>query len=500
MACHNGLVAPDGEDVSIGVSWRASMMANSSRDPYWQASVRRETIDHPLKKAAIEDECSICHMPMARTQARAEGREGEVFAHLPLALPGGDGDPLAADGVSCTVCHQIAPDRLGTPESFVGGFVIAQPLATGQRRMFGPFEVNRGRAAMMQSATGVTPAEGTHIQQSEVCATCHTLITQAFGPAGEVVGSIPEQVPYQEWRHSAFRDERSCQSCHMPPVAAPTRVASVLGEARADLSRHTFLGGNFFMLRMLNRYRGELGVVALPQELEASAHATVRQLQAETASLAVERASVTNGRLEFGVTVRNATGHKFPTGYPSRRAWLHVTVRDAGGAVVFESGALAPSGEIAGNDNDADASAYEAHYEAITRPDQVQIYESVMADPRGALTTGLLQATQFVKDNRLLPRGFDKATAPADVAVHGGARGDADFADGADRVRYSVDLAGRSGPYTVRVALRFQPISFRWARNLAAYDADEPRRFGGYYAAMASGSAVTVATANAGSE
>ena len=30
-----------GEDISIGFAWRASMMANSSRDPYWQAGVRR---------------------------------------------------------------------------------------------------------------------------------------------------------------------------------------------------------------------------------------------------------------------------------------------------------------------------------------------------------------------------------------------------------------------------------------------------------------------------
>ena len=40
LACHNGLTTPAGEDVSIGVQWRASMMANSSRDPYWHAAVR----------------------------------------------------------------------------------------------------------------------------------------------------------------------------------------------------------------------------------------------------------------------------------------------------------------------------------------------------------------------------------------------------------------------------------------------------------------------------
>src|SRR5207253_1713736 len=47
MACHNSLTAPSGEDVSIGIAWRASIMANSARDPYWQAGVRREIIDHP---------------------------------------------------------------------------------------------------------------------------------------------------------------------------------------------------------------------------------------------------------------------------------------------------------------------------------------------------------------------------------------------------------------------------------------------------------------------
>ena len=44
MACHNGLVTPAGEDISIGVGWRGSMMANAARDPYWQAAVRRETL------------------------------------------------------------------------------------------------------------------------------------------------------------------------------------------------------------------------------------------------------------------------------------------------------------------------------------------------------------------------------------------------------------------------------------------------------------------------
>ena len=72
MACHNGLTTPAGEDVSIGFAWRASMMANASRDPYWQAGVRREILDHPEAAHEIEDECAICHMPMSRTKARVQ--------------------------------------------------------------------------------------------------------------------------------------------------------------------------------------------------------------------------------------------------------------------------------------------------------------------------------------------------------------------------------------------------------------------------------------------
>ena len=126
VACHNGMRTASGEDMSIGFDWRASMMANSSRDPYWQASVRREAIDHPESKNVIEDECAVCHMPISRYEAKLQRRNGEVFAHLPLV--GSDvGVRQASDGVSCSVCHQISEERLGRAESFNGGFVVAPP-------------------------------------------------------------------------------------------------------------------------------------------------------------------------------------------------------------------------------------------------------------------------------------------------------------------------------------------------------------------------------------
>ena len=495
VACHNQIVTADGTDVSIGTSWRSTMMANAARDPYWLAGVRRETIDHPKHAAAIQEECAACHMPMAERMSEAAGHQIDVFAQLPFSdLNLSDDRRLASDGVSCTVCHQIAKDKLGTPESFNGEFVVAGPNAAGVRQVQGPYAIDAGRRRIMQSVTGYEQVEAPHIKQSELCATCHTLITEAFGPDGKVTGRLPEQMNYQEWQHSAFNAEKaSCQSCHMPRSTGSVRIASVLGDYRDGLSQHAFVGGNAFMLRLFSRYRAELGVEALPSELAATAAATVRQLQQDTATLTVGRPELSGGSLAFDVDVKNLTGHKFPTGYPARRTWLHVAVRDGSGRAVFESGAIGADGAIAGNDSDADATRFEPHYEEISRPDQVQIYEPILGDPAGKPTTGLLTATQYLKDNRLLPRGFDKATAQADIAVHGGARSDADFTGAGDRVRYRVPMAGATGPFTVDVELRYQSIGYRWATNLEKYDAAEPKRFVGYYRANAQSSSELVA-------
>ena len=500
VACHNNLIAPSGEDVSIGSTWRSTMMANSSRDPYWQASVRRETIDHPTHAAEIQDECAACHMPMSRRISREAGGVGEVFAHLQKS--GGKEEAalhqLAMDGVSCTACHQIDADKLGTRENFNANFVMRPTPADGVRQIFGPYQIDAGRRTIMRSVSGFVQTQAPHITDSALCATCHTLYTTAFGPNGEAIGSLPEQMNYQEWQHSDFeKEKRSCQSCHMPAVSGPIRISSVLGETRDSLSRHVFVGGNAHVVRMLNRYRNELGVEALPNELEATAQATLRQLQRDTATVAIANAHQDGPRLTFDVDVRNLTGHKFPTGYPSRRAWLHVTVRDAAGRTMFESGAIDKDGLIAGNENDADPRRFEPHYTRITSADQVQIYEPILGDRAGLPTTGLQTATQYLKDNRLLPRGFDKSTASPDIAVAGDAASDANFTGDGDRVQFAVPVRMSAGsPLRVEVELRYQAIGYRWAHNLEAYKAAEPQRFLSYYQATVADSSVVVASAS----
>jgi len=492
VACHNGLITSRGEDVSLGTAWRPTLMANAARDPYWQAAVRRETIEHPTLGGAIQDECSKCHMPMATTAAHVAGHEGAVFLHFDANAASAE-TTLARDGVSCSLCHQIQAKRLGQRDSFTGGFVIDTATEPGKRKEYGPYVVDRGRAQLMHSASHMLPVQGTHLASSELCATCHTLYTQALDANARVVGELPEQVPYLEWLHSGYGTTRSCQACHMPAVDEPMPIASVAGQSRPPLHRHNFIGGNAFMQGLFASFGSELFTEAAPAQFESAALRTREHLASEAAELAVECAPPAEGRLRATVTVRNRSGHKLPTAYPSRRVWLHVTIRSGNGAVFFESGALRDDGSIVGNDNDADPAKFEEHYTRIERTSDVAIYESILGRPDGRVTTGLLAGSRYLKDNRLLPKGFDKVTAVADVAVHGGALQDPDFQAGGDVVLYDVALGELRGPFSLDVELLFQAIGFRWAENLRAFSSFETDRFVRYYSALSRRSAVVLA-------
>jgi hypothetical protein len=512
MSCHSQVHAQDGEDISIGIQWRASVMANSSRDPYWQASIRRETMDHPAATVAIEDKCSTCHMPMQRYQARAEGLRGEVLKYLGAVSSGAAMDEpegelenardikasLAADGVSCTVCHQIRDDNLGQPSSLDGGFLIDVTKPPEERVMFGPFDdPDEGRTRLMHSATGFIPKKVGYLADSALCASCHTLLTQALDDKGNPAGILPEQMPFQEWQHSDYANKKSCQSCHMTEVAGQAPITSIHAQPHDGVMRHIFVGGNATLLRMLKDHPQELGVAATPEELEASAQRSERLLRRETADLTIANQKLDGRHLSFEVQVVNKTGHKLPTAYPSRRAWLHVTVRDAGGKIVFESGAVRSDGSIVGNDNDADPRKFEPHYSHITSPDQVEIYESIMGDFTGRVTTGLLYGTHYLKDNRILPHGFDKGTAEPRIAVVGEARQDSRFVGGSDAVTYDVTLPEANRPFRVSAELLYESIGFRWAHNLEPYPAQEPQRFLGYYTQQAASLSKLLAQATA---
>jgi len=279
----------------------------------------------------------------------------------------------------------------------------------------------------------------------------------------------------------------------MPAVEGPALIASLLGQPREGVRRHTFAGANFLMEAMLGAHRDELGVTAEPAELAAATARVTAFLQTQSARVNLGPAELSGSELSFPVRVENLTGHKLPSAFPSRRAWLHVVVTAADGHMVFESGKLNPDGSIAGNANDADAGSYSPHFNRITKAEQVEIFEPILGDSQGHVTTGLLAATQYLKDNRILPAGFDKKTAVHDIAVQGEAADDAAFTAGSSTTRYAISTNGAAGPFRITAELVFQPVGYRWAHNLASFQAAEPQRFVHYYEQAAAHSALVLA-------
>lgn len=459
--CHEqwdgALLDAQGNNVSITEDWRSSMMAHSFADPLWQARMEAEVADHPELRGFIEDKCMTCHAPMARTQFRQDEQQ-------PLSLKQARAMELAHDGVSCTLCHQIQPANLGRQEGFDGGYVIET-----DRKIFGPY--TNVVTMPMRNHVNYTPGFGKHVQESGLCATCHTLFTPILDEEGQQMGEFPEQVPYLEWKNSIYpQQNRHCQDCHMPRLDEPIKITARppwIGK-REPFWRHSFLGANTFMLQLLAD--PESGLAA-----RAETGAYVRQLGLTREFLRGKAARLTasseweEDELQLRVKVENLTGHKFPTGYPARRAWLRVEVCDAEGRTIFLSGDHDEKGRVIGARKDG----YFPHMQEISGSDQVQVYGAVMGDASGDATTYLLRASSYLKDNRIPPKGYAMdGPHVAMTAPRGAASADPEYTDGKgmDRILYRIALPDHVIQGHVRVALLYQSVPPDEVEELIASD------------------------------
>lgn len=453
---HHGerAAAVDARSVAPYALWSASMMAHAAKDPYWQAKVKEETALTPAAAAEIEDACLSCHAPTQQYESRGKG--GMRMAALNAA---------GREGVGCTVCHQIDPANLGSPESFTAGFRI-----NTRREIYGPHQ--NPFPMPMRMHTGRTPTYSAHMLEAAVCGTCHVVVTPTLDAAGRKVGEFLEQATYLEWAASGHaKAGKTCQSCHMP------QLTDAAGKPARQYIAHTPHGGYFGPIRPREPWGQHafgaanvqmLGVLAeqdpAKAELLGNAAARARRRLEEGLTLQVE-ARRRGGRIEAEVRLGNAAGHKYPSGYPGRRLWLHVAVKDAQGRVRFESGGWnEATGEIRALEGRA--ARVERHHERITSAAQTQVYEMAMGEPGGALTRSLMRAGVRLKDNRLLPSGFADADGRLEAV---GVGKDPDFAAGGDRVVYEARAAG-AGPWTVEVEALYQsvrPADFAAGRHKA---------------------------------
>jgi len=456
------LVDAEGNDVNIHEDWQISMMGLSAHDPFWRATVAHEVNIYPEAKEEIESTCLKCHAPLGSIESRLNGHPYSMELMLM--------DSLGLDGVSCSSCHQQPEAGLGSGHS--GNFEIDT-----NRLMFGPYP--NPVQGPMQIYVGFDPVFADHIYNSGICSGCHTLITETLDDDGLPSGEFfVEQATYHEWLNSVYPSQgKECQTCHLPFIEDSVVIATDLLalKKRFPFGLHQFFGANTAMLTMMHENKDELGLPGV-----SSNHAWNESIEnnrlslSKAATVELKEVFVVNDTLYFDVHVTNKTGHKLPSGYPSRISWLEVILTDdQSNDTLYQNGLMDQNGNITGRNM-----PYEPHHEIVLSEDDVQIYEMVMSDLNGHLTTRLNGAVQPFKDNRLLPLGF-RRTHPAydTVAVWGSANQDLNYTDesnrGSDKIQYRVALNGRKGFADLQVAMRYHTFPSRWMDDLFQSDSIE---------------------------
>jgi len=503
-------------NLSPYTEWRASMMGLAGRDPIFHAQLESEKTLRPTQAAFLDNTCYRCHGVMGQRQIESDKQQ--PFEHSMVYAqpddPDGKYGALARDGVSCDVCHRVAKEGLGTPATFTGKFKLDPANVVN-----GPYD--QLITVPMKNATGITPGFGAQIKSAALCGSCHTVILPVFDQEGRPVKDqngkpkeFHEQMTYPEWLNSVYQNERSpidlkaartCQDCHMqksflgqplvfrsaniedinyPYTDYRVRDKDITVRVRDQYSRHTLTGINQFGLMLFEQFPDILGIrtadymygEAVPGLLTAqsSGYDLARR---ETATIEVASLTKSETALEATVSIQNLAGHGLPSGVGFRRAFLTFEVLDAAGKVIWASGRTNSAGAIVKGltedvlpteffyDPAKRRQVFQPHYEVITDEGQVQIYEEVITDSQGKITTSFVGLDQVLKNNRLLPKGW-RADGPFGefTRPHGDAERDPEYinqsgATGGDRIVYRIPLDERTrAAVSVQVTLNYQAI------------------------------------------
>ncbi len=266
------------------------------------------------------------------------GKEESRFCagcHDPLLLMSGDidrdvtpDDDLAYAGITCLVCHSVESTRLDGNASFTltdASVLIPDPAKPDQ------IDAHRKRLSLEPLRT------------AELCGSCH----RSF--SGQAIGNenhLPGIDDLGDWASSGFAgavtdhltsvEPRSCQGCHMEPVAASDAEMARAQDGRVSSHRwaasHTSLAAQLPDPGHAEQARNTLqGAVVV--DIGAVRAGQRRYVLPSEARL---RGGET---LVFDVLLQNeGVGHRFPGGVRDLHdTWVEVEVRDASGALLAVS-------------------------------------------------------------------------------------------------------------------------------------------------------------------
>lgn len=253
--------------------------------------------------------------------------------------------PAGALGVSCATCHMLDDVHVGRSGADALAFAPVVRMRAGHDMAVGSSPAH---------ATGKAPE---FIKDRKtVCLACHDAASNPGGVSTCATGA--------EFEGRSATD-KGCIDCHMPRVEGPGGEVG----SRSEHARHVFLGPH-------------------------------RAWTHDDVAFVADAIGVAGSFGEAGLTVsiRNDTGHAFPTGFPGRVALLRVEAKDRSGEIVWRNITDDPMAD------DPDA-----------------VFSKLYVDDAGAPTMPVF-GVAMKRDNRLKPAetrtlSFDVPEAASEVTV-----------------------------------------------------------------------------------
>jgi len=263
------------------------------------------------------------------------------------------------------------------------------------------------------------------------------------------------------------------ETADFPPTTHRLPDTDITVKLREDFSRHTLLGLNIYLNEIAQQFPLLLGyrqgqfvarqLFSLKPALLLSNEAYIDQAQNETATVEVKQFDeMEDGKFQATIEVTNKAGHYLPSGVGFRRLFLEVLVKDKQGRTLWASGRTNKLGAILDGRSDTVLRSeepvnypnepFQPHYQTITREDQVQIYQELIADSDGNLTTSFMRRVTPLKNNRIRPHGYDPEfyldSTSEYIKVLADTPGEAKFdpyyqdprLTGADVINYEMDI------------------------------------------------------------
>lgn len=382
--CHDRSILEPTDPVYMPFDgWASSMMANSVRDPLFQAALAVANQDVP----GLGSWCLRCHSP----QSYVRGHTGNP--------DGGDFDDIDTQGVTCDVCHRsVAPNDGGAP--VIGN---AQIYFDTRNVKYGPHDTI--------SSPAHSGSDGGVVSSSEVCGHCHQvsnpLVPWRNPDDGGILGpSFPLDTTYDEWKQSQYSSgatTKSCQDCHMPRMRSTDGgsdefFTAKFGMPRLTPRKHALVGGNLWGLEAVQK-NDPAYAAQYPDQFAETKLLTEESLRS-AAELTVTTPATTEpgGTVLVRVRVKNNTGHKLPTGYADgRRVVVQMLLNGRVHTARFDGGYLVQDGWL-------------------------RVYEAQHGKLGVGVEEHLARHDIIVKDTRLLPTGFrpppGAATLPVPEALY----------------------------------------------------------------------------------